>query len=63
MEADVRDEVVEAFLPIQGGPHHGECQVAGVFDAKRRRAADIGDGGTWDGPEAGGVGPLGAPPV
>ena len=60
-EADVRDKVIEALLPIQRRAGQWESKGPSVFDAKGEGGADITDGGLGDRPEAGGVGPPLAP--
>ena len=60
-EADVRDEVVEALLPIQRRTGQWESKGPSVFDTKGEGSTDIPDGGLGDRPKAGGVGPPLAP--
>ena len=56
-EADVRDKVIEALLPIQRRAGQWKGKSPSVFDTKGKGCADITDGGLGDRPETGSVGP------
>ena len=57
-EADVRDKVVEALLPIQRGASQREGKGPSVLNAEGQRCADVANCCFGDRPEAGSVGPT-----
>ena len=61
LQADVSNEVVEAFLTVQRGAGEGQAQVTTVLNSECQGGTDVADGGVRDGAKAGGVGPLCAP--
>ena len=60
-EADVRDEIIKALLPVKSGSREGESQGSRVLDAEGEGRADVANCGFGDGPKAGGVSPPFAP--
>ena len=60
-EADVRDEIVEALLPVKSGSREGEGKGSGVLDAEGEGRADVTDRCFGNRSVAGSVGPPFAP--
>ena len=60
-EADVRDKIVEALLPVESGSREGKGKGPSVLDAKGQGCADVANCCFRDRPETGSVGPSLAP--
>ena len=60
-EADVRDKIVEALLPVKSGSREGEGKGPSVLDAEGEGRADVTDRCFGDRSKAGSVGPPFAP--
>ena len=56
-EADVRDEIVEALLPVKSGSREGESKGSGVLDAEGEGRADVADRSFGNGSKASSVSP------
>ena len=56
-EADVRDKIVEALLPIQRSASEWKGKGPSMFDAKGKGRADVANCCLGDRPETGSVGP------
>ena len=56
-EADVRDKIVEALLPVESGSREGKGKGPSVFDAEGKGRADVTNRCFGDRPKAGSVGP------
>ena len=60
-EADVRDEIVKALLPVECGSREGEGKGSGVLDAEGEGRADVADRSFGNSSKAGGVSPTFTP--
>ena len=60
-EADVRDEIVEALLPVKSGSREGEGKSSGVLHTEGEGRADVADRSFRNGSKASSVSPPFAP--
>ena len=60
-EANVRDEIIKALLPVKSGSREGEGKGSGVLDAEGEGRADVANRSFGNGSKAGSVSPTFTP--